>query len=594
MKEQKKERIDFKFNFTIYLDIVKRYIPYVVIILSVSLLVEASVAADKLLFKLIIDRGTDLAGGKLAVELFVRLLAAIAAGYGGIILMRSLAKFAHLHFINELESRLIFDLKNKFFGHLVGLSHEFHTTHKSGSLISRLSRGGRAVEGMTDIFLFQFAPLFFQLVAVSISLVCFSWIPMVTVLATVAVFIAYSLILQNIQQPYNLAANNADDREKGFIGDVFANVDSIKYYGKEGMIRRRYADSSGTTRDAMRTHWHFYRFWDAGQTIILGAGAFALVAYPVYAFMHHAMTLGTVVFIYTLYGNIIGPLFGFVHGMRQFYRAMADFESLFQYAKIENSIKDAPSAPPMKVPNGKIELKGVSFRYHKKNVFTDFSLSIRMHERVALVGRSGCGKTTLVKLLYRLYDVDEGCICIDGVNIRDVAQESLRRSMAIVPQECMLFDDTVYNNIAFSNPDAPRKDVLAAMRFAQLDVVVKSFPLEENTIVGERGVKLSGGEKQRVSIARALLAKTKIVVLDEATSSLDSKTEHDIQRDLARLLRGRTAIIIAHRLSTIMNADRIIVLERGRIVDEGRHTELIRRPGVYKKLWNLQKNGYIE
>lgn len=590
----KKETIDFKFNFSIYLDILKRYIPYVVIILAVSLVVESSVAMDKLIFKLIIDRGADLSAGKLSAELFMRILLAAAAGYGVIVLLRSLGKFTHLHFINELESRLIFDLKNRFFGHLVGLSHEFHTTHKSGSLISRLSRGGRAVEGITDIFLFQFAPLLFQLIAVSISLVYFSWVPAVIVLATVAVFIAYSLFIQTIQQPYNLAANNADDREKGFIGDVFANVDSIKYYGKEDVIRRRYADSSGITRDAMRRHWHYYRYWDAGQTIILGAGAFSMVAYPVYAFMHAQMTIGTVVFIYTLYGNIIGPLFSFVHGMRQFYRSMADFESLFQYAKIENSIKDRPGAPALAIAKGGIEFKDISFRYHKKNVFSGFSLAIRPHERVALVGRSGCGKTTLMKLLYRLYDVDIGCICIDGVNICDVAQGSLRSAMAIVPQECMLFDDTVYNNIAFSNPDAEREDVLAAMRFAQLDRVVKAFPLRENTIVGERGVKLSGGEKQRVSIARALLARTKIVVLDEATSSLDSKTEHDIQRDLARLLRGRTAIIIAHRLSTIMNADRIIVLDRGRIVDEGRHTELIRRAGVYRKLWNLQKNGYIE
>jgi ATP-binding cassette subfamily B protein len=199
-----------------------------------------------------------------------------------------------------------------------------------------------------------------------------------------------------------------------------------------------------------------------------------------------------------------------------------------------------------------------------------------------------------VKLLYRLYDVDRGNILIDGKNIRKFKQESLRSELSIVPQECILFDDTIYNNIKFSNPNASDKQIRKAMKFAQLDKLIESFPKKEKTIVGERGVRLSGGEKQRVSIARALLADKDILILDEATSALDSKTEHEIQKDLEKLMKGKTSIIIAHRLSTIMKADKIVVMDNGKIVQFGKHKDLIKKKGLYKELWDLQKGGFIE
>jgi len=282
--------------------------------------------------------------------------------------------------------------------------------------------------------------------------------------------------------------------------------------------------------------------------------------------------------------------------MRGFYRSLADFQDLFEYGKIENDIKDKPGVKDSEIRKGEIEFKNVSFHYGRKKAFSlnNFSLKIKKNEKVALVGHSGCGKTSLIKLLYRLYDVNSGEILIDGKNIEDFKQESLRSELSIVPQECVLFDDTIFNNIKFSNPKASRKQVFAAIKFAQLDKLIKNFPKKENTIVGERGVKLSGGEKQRVSIARAILANKKILVLDEATSALDSETENEIQRDLKKLLEGRTSIIIAHRLSTIMNSDRIIVLKGGKIIQQGKHSKLIKQSGEYKKLWNLQKGGYIK
>jgi len=316
--------------------------------------------------------------------------------------------------------------------------------------------------------------------------------------------------------------------------------------------------------------------------------------FPVMQFLDGELSLGTLTFIFTVYGNLVGPLFGFVHGIRNYYRAMVDFEDLFHYGKIKNDIKDAKGAKKLKIGRGIISFENLDFGYGRKKLFEGFNLDINSNQKVALVGHSGCGKSSLIKLLYRLFDVTGGRITIDGKNINDVRQESLRSELSIVPQEAVLFDDTIYNNIAFSNPRASRDQVFKAIKFAQLDTIIHEFPKKENTIVGERGVRLSGGEKQRVSIARAILANKKILVLDEATSALDSETEHEIQKDLEKLMVGRTSIIIAHRLSTIMKADKIVVMEKGKIVQSGTHNELIKKTGSYKKLWHLQKGGYIK
>jgi ABC-type multidrug transport system fused ATPase/permease subunit len=273
---------------------------------------------------------------------------------------------------------------------------------------------------------------------------------------------------------------------------------------------------------------------------------------------------------------------------------MVDFDALFEYGKIEQEVKDKPNAKVANITEGNIKFKDVNFNYGKRKIFKKLNIEIGKGKKIALVGHSGCGKSTLVKLLYRFYDVDGGSILVDDKDIRDFNQESLRGEMSIVPQEAILFDDTLYNNVAFSKPEASRREIMKAIKFAQLDKIIKEFPKKERTIVGERGVKLSGGEKQRVSIARAILSNKKILVLDEATSALDSETEAEIQKDLARLMQNRTSIIIAHRLSTIMHADVIVVMKKGKIIQMGDHRKLITEGGEYQRLWNLQKGGYIK
>lgn len=594
MKNKKDEKIDFKYDVRIYYDLLKNYKGFFFGLLFIVLIIEAVSVSDKFLFKILIDNGTAFVAGSLVKQEFIAFVFIVGGVFITTLMIKSISKWIEIHLINRLDAYLIIDLKRKFFNHLINLSHSFHTSHKTGSLISRLSRGGRAMERMTDTIMFNFAPLIFQFTVVSFSLLFFDFISAFVVFVTILIFISYNLINQQLQQKSNLEANNKEDIEKANIGDIFTNIDAIKYFGKEKFIGNRFEKLTQETKKAALKNWDYFRWLDAGQALILGLGTFFVVYFPLLKFLNGELSLGTLVFIYTVYLSLMGPLFSFVHGMRDFYRVMADFDSLFMYAKIENDIKDKPGAKELKIKGGEIHFKNISFNYGPRKIFKDLDLKLDKNEKIALVGHSGSGKTTLVKLLYRFYDVDSGAILIDREDIRDFKQESVRAEMSVVPQECVLFDASVYDNVAFSNPKATRQEVLRAIKFAQLDKIIEKFPNKENTIVGERGIKLSGGEKQRVSIARAILANKKILVLDEATSSLDSETEYEIQQDLEKLMNGRTSVIIAHRLSTIMKADRIIVMKNGKIVQVGKHSELIEVSGEYKKLWNLQKGGYIK
>jgi ATP-binding cassette, subfamily B, heavy metal transporter len=588
------ERIDYKYNLKVYFELLKKYKWVFIFLLVIVLIVEASYVADRFLFKVIIDNGTEYTAGTLGREAFVQILILVAIIYAGLILIKAFGKWFMLNSVNKLESEIITDTKIKFFNHIIMLSHKFHTNNKTGSMISRLGRGGRSVERMTDIIVFNVAPLIFQLIIVSASLIAFDLTSGLIVFLTVILFIAYSFIIQQIQRSSSMKANDVEDYEKGKVADALTNIDSIKYFGKEEYIKHKFKQIVDDTKFWMKKNWDYFRWLDAGQSLLLSIGTFLLLYVPLTKFLNNEISLGTIVFIYTVYGSLMNPLFGFVHGMREYFRVMVDFQSLFEYNKVEQEVKDKPNAPEVHIMDGTLDFDNVTFRYGQRKIFENFTLKIPKNNKIALVGHSGSGKSTLVKLVYRLYDIDEGSIKVDDVDIRDVQQESLRAEMSIVPQECVLFDDTIYNNIAFSKPDATKEEVLGAMKFAQLDRIIQEFPKKEDTIVGERGVKLSGGEKQRVSIARAILANKKILVLDEATSSLDSQTEHDIQLALKKLMKGRTTIIIAHRLSTIMIADKIIVLKKGQIVQSGTHKQLIRKPGDYKRLWNLQKGGYIK
>jgi ATP-binding cassette subfamily B protein len=593
-RNKKERKIDFKYNLKEYWSILSRHRVVFISLLFLALMIEALKIVPNFLFKELVDKGEQFSSELILRVEFTEIILLLGGIFLGAIILGAIGRWIISHFLVKLDTSMSLELKEKYFNHILRLSHNFHTTHKTGSLISRLGRGAHSIDGMNDVLIFQILPLVFNLVLVGISIAYFSISSFITILITMSVFITYSVILQKIQQKHRLQFNSEEDREKGMVGDVFTNVDSIKYFGKEKYIEKKFLKKTEETKKAATKYFSFFRWFDAGQNLIISLGLLFLLYFPLKEFLAGEITLGTIVFIYTVYGNIAGPMYNFVNGLRNLYRIMADFQDLFAYGKITNDIKDKSGSKKLKIVKGEVEFRNIDFNYSKRKLFKKFNLKIKQNEKVALVGHSGCGKTTLVNLLKRFFDVNSGSILIDGKEITEFSQASVREETGIVPQECVLFDDTIYNNIKFSNPTASRKEVVAAIKFAQLDKIIKEFPEKENTIVGERGVKLSGGEKQRVSIARAILANKKVLILDEATSALDSETEYEIQKDLQKLLRGRTSIIIAHRLSTIMSADRIIVMKRGKIIEEGSHNQLVRKNGEYTKLWNLQKGGYIK
>lgn len=597
--ENKNKKIDHKDLLKEYFKFASKYKLLFSSMIIAVVLTEGLFVVDKFLYKRLIDDAEKFISGTLTQSIFVETILIIAVIFLGIIIFRTFFKWLSTYLVAIFEPKIIYDVKNKYFNHIIRLHHKFHANHKSGSLISKLGRGQRSIESLTDIFVFQIGPLILQLALVGVSIAFFSGITTIILFAIVVVFVSYSLYINRLQIDSRKKMNKSNDRESGFVSDTLTNIESIKYHGKENTITSIMKRLFSITRTNSQKAWGYFSYLESGQTLVLGIGTIALLFFPFKEFLAGNLSLGTIVFIYSLYGNVASSLVKFVWGIRSYYRAMTDMQGLFEYGKMQNEIKDKPNAKNIKITLGEVEFRNISFTYREKKgkgkkIFEKFNLKIKANEKVALVGHSGSGKTTIVKLLNRFYDIDSGSILVDKKNIKDFKQENLRSETGIVPQEAILFDDTIYNNIKFSSPYSSRNEVLRAIHLAQLDGIIKRLPNGIKTIVGERGIKLSGGEKQRVSIARAILADKKILILDEATSALDSHTEAEIQKALDKLLEGRTSIIIAHRLSTIMKADKIVVLDNGKIIESGNHKELIKNNGAYSKLWGLQSGGYIQ
>ncbi|NJL44200.1 MAG: ABC transporter ATP-binding protein [Nitrosarchaeum sp.] len=431
MAEKKKREIDYWYNLREYWGLLSKYKGKYVGVLLVVLLTEAAYVADNLLFKVIVDEATALEAGGLPGT-FVQVLLVVATVFATLALFRSFFKFVQLHLLNRLETDLIVDLKRRYFNHIAGLSHGFHVSNKTGSLISRLTRGGSAVERLTDVAVFNAAPLIFKLVVATSALMYFNVAAGLITVATIIAYVTFSLLVQNWQASDAVRSNDAEDAEKAKIADYFSNIDSIKYFGKEALIRRRFSALADRSRSAARAYWDWYRITDAGQALILSVGVFLLVWVSARSMLRGEISVGTLVFIYSSFGSLIGPLFGFLFGIRTFYQAMADLEVLFAYGKVEQEVKNLPSARNFDIRKGSIEYRNVTFSYGKRGVISGLNLRIQPRTKVALVGHSGCGKTTLVKLLYRLYDVQSGVVLVDGRDVRDYVQEHLRSQMSIV------------------------------------------------------------------------------------------------------------------------------------------------------------------
>ena len=485
-------------------------------------------------------------------------------------------------------SRLIGDA----FAQVQRFSADWHANSFAGATVRKITRGMWAYDTVSDSVFIGILPALLVIFGLSAQMAMRWPIAGALMLALAVVFVAMSLALSlNYVSPANAEQNEADARLGAAIADALTNNASVKAFGAEVREVQRFAGLAQRWRRKARRAWPRFMDMALAQNMLLLGMQGALIAIAVGRWGAGAATAGDVTFVLTSFFIIAGYLRSLGETLQQLQRGVNELDDVVQFAAAPAEVSDHPDAREFRTGRGEIRFENVTFGYHKgtEPLYEDLSLRIAPGERIALVGASGSGKSTFIKLVQRLYDVDRGRILIDGQDIAAVTQASLRAAIALVPQDPALFHRSLAENIAYARPGAGMAEIEAAARRARAHEFISRLPQGYDTLVGERGVKLSGGERQRVALARAFLADAPVLILDEATSSLDSITEAQIQEAIAELMRERTAVVVAHRLSTIRKADRILVFDRGRIVEEGEHAELLARPdGRYRELHAIQ------
>lgn len=476
------------------------------------------------------------------------------------------------------------------FQHLHAQSLRFHLERRTGGLAVDIERGARSIRFLINFTLFNIGPTLLEILMVAgVLFVKYDpWFGGIT-LMTLAVYIAYTVLITNWRLQHRRAMNEADATANSRAVDSLLNYETVKYFNNEHYEADRLKLDLKRAEDASVQSEISLAWLNAGQSFIIAVGVTAMMALAAQGVANQTMTLGDLVLVNAYLIQLFIPLNFLGTVYREIRNALTDMEKLFGLLHKSPEITDAADAQPLVASRGEVRFEQVGFAYDaRRPILHDVSFTIPAGHKLAVVGSSGAGKSTLSRLLFRFYDVTHGKIEIDGQDIRQVTQASLRKQIGIVPQDTVLFNDSLYHNIAYGRPEASREEVLEAARAASLDRFIEGLPDGYETVVGERGLKLSGGEKQRVAIARTILKNPLILVFDEATSSLDSATEQSIQNELARISRDRTTLVIAHRLSTVVDADEILVLENGGIVERGDHAALLALDGRYAAMWRLQ------
>ena len=491
----------------------------------------------------------------------------------------------------KVTQRAIRRIALKVFRHLHALALRFHLERQTGGLSRDIERGTRGISFLLSFMLFNILPTLLEIGLVAAILLSkySAWYALVT-FATLAVYVLFTLVVTEWRLKYMRAKNEMDSKANTRVIDSLINYETVKYFGNEEFESRRYDENLAALEQVSVKNQTSMALLNFGQSAIIAVGVTLLMWLASADVVSGAMTLGDLVLINAFLLQIFIPLnfLGFVY--REIKNSLVDMERMFSLIAVETDIKDKPDASDLAAGDCRVRFEAVSFGYDReRNILSEVDFEIAPGSKVAVVGPSGAGKSTLARLLFRFYDVSAGRITVNGNDIRNISQASLRAAIGIVPQDTVLFNDTIYYNIAYAKPEASREEVMYAARQAHIHDFIESWPKGYDTLVGERGLKLSGGEKQRVAIARAILKGPQILIFDEATSALDSRSERAILSALDEVAARHTTLVIAHRLSTVIDADEILVMEHGRIVERGTHRGLLAQAGHYAQMWALQQ-----